>query len=70
MRSQKVGLEISKKKALWTRIGVPSSHNDSEGFTITLHVVPVDGLLVVRKFPPLMVRYRAVVSEIVVPPRS
>jgi hypothetical protein len=44
-----VVVETSKEKAIWTRIGAAWSHDDSEGFTITLHAVPVDGRLVVRK---------------------
>jgi len=36
-------------KAFWTRIGGAWTHDDGEGFNITLSALPLNGRLVVRK---------------------
>jgi hypothetical protein len=33
----------------WMRVGAAFPHQDGDGFTVTLHAVPVDGKLVIRK---------------------
>ncbi|CAN7691301.1 hypothetical protein LJR030_003646 [Rhizobium sp. LjRoot30] len=36
-------------KAHWTKIGAAWSHNDGEGFNVTLSALPLNGRLTIRK---------------------
>jgi hypothetical protein len=38
-----------EEKAVWTKIGAAWAHEDGEGFTQQLDMVPLDGLIVTRK---------------------
>ncbi|MGO6982530.1 hypothetical protein [Rhizobium leguminosarum] len=42
-------VEGEGKKAFWTKIGGAWSHDDGDGFTISLSCLPLNGRLVVRK---------------------
>ncbi|MBY2985672.1 hypothetical protein [Rhizobium leguminosarum] len=42
-------IEGEGKKAFWTKIGGAWSHDDGDGFTISLSCLPLNGRLVVRK---------------------
>ncbi|MBG1233978.1 hypothetical protein [Aestuariivirga litoralis] len=42
-------VEGEGEKALWTEIGAMWSHEDGQGFNLTLKALPVNGRLVIRK---------------------
>ena len=42
-------VEGEGKSSFWTKIGGAWSHDDGEGYTITLTCLPLNGRLVIRK---------------------
>jgi hypothetical protein len=41
-------VEGEGEKAFWTRIGCAWTHNDGQGFNVTLSAVPLSGRIVLR----------------------